>query len=62
MIATDINPYRGLSDAELDRELQALATRVAVFKTSTTPAGTRLFLEFRKRLDDARAEQERRSI
>lgn len=54
--------YRALSDEQLEREVQALARRVVVFREATTPAGRRLFVEFDKRLDDARAEQERRRI
>ena len=56
------NPYRTLDDVQLTREVQALEVRVLVFKTSTTPSGVRLFNEFRKRLDDARAELERRRV
>lgn len=60
VIALAANPYRTLDDAQLAREVQALELRVVVFKASSTPSGMRLLHEFRKRLDDARAEQERR--
>lgn len=61
-VAEHVSIYRSLEDRALERELQALERRVSVFKFTTTPAGQRLHAEFQKRLDQVRAEIERRAM
>lgn len=52
--------YRTMEDRALERELVVLERKVSALKLATTAVGVSLLVEFRKRLDQARAEIERR--
>jgi hypothetical protein len=52
--------YATLTDDQLEREVVALERKVSALKASSTAVAIALLHDFRKRLDQARAEIDRR--